>query len=192
MTSLPVQAKLAEALLEVARGAIIDGLKGIQPGSAHTDEVTPELRRRQASFVTLSDHDGGLRGCCGSLEPRSSLAADLASNAWRTAFGDPRFEPVTADELPGLELEIALLSPLVKLPVASREELQRGLVAHRHGLLLECGGLRATFLPKVWTSLPDPHSFVGQLMRKGGISGWSEGMQAWTYTTECFQGPLSP
>ena len=53
------------------------------------------------------------------------------------------------------------------------------------GLLIEAGGLRATFLPTVWASFPNPVDFLGALKKKAGMEITS-GYDAWRYTTQDF------
>ena len=67
--------------------------------------------RRAACFVTLKKH-GELRGCIGTLEPAEpSLGGEIARNAHSSALRDPRFPPVTGDELEALTCSVDVLSP---------------------------------------------------------------------------------
>ena len=122
-----------------------------------------------ASFVSLHRR-GALRGCMGSLEARRPLAEDVAGNARAAAYLDPRFPPVAPEEIAELELEISVLGPARPLPAASEAELVAALRPGVDGLVLREGGRRATYLPSVWTQLPDPAEFVRQLKRKAGLS----------------------
>lgn len=168
----------------VARRSIEYGLRTGRPLPVPLAEVPPELRERRASFVTLHE-DGALRGCIGALEPRLPLVADVAENAFKAAFEDPRFPPVRPPELPHLEISVSVLSPLEPLPVESEEELLRVVRPGVDGLLLAAGPYRGTFLPDVWESLPDPRDFVRELKRKAGLPpvGWPPGARVYRYTT---------
>jgi uncharacterized protein len=148
------------------------------------DPVLDELR---ASFVTLM-RNHGLRGCIGSLEARRGLLEDVIHNAAAAAFRDPRFPPLRSAELPELEIEISVLSPSAPLPVDDRADLLRRLEPGRHGLILQEGARRATFLPAVWESLPSPEDFLSQLLLKAGLSRdhWSDRLRFFVYTTESF------
>lgn len=141
------------------------------------------LRLPAASFVTLRRHNGELRGCIGELEARRPLVESVAHNARNAALHDPRFEPVGAEELRDLEIHISVLGPLQPLAVHSREELVAALRPGTDGLLLDDGLHRATFLPAVWASLPDPDRFVRELERKAGLDGenWPLTLRAWRY-----------
>jgi AmmeMemoRadiSam system protein A len=147
------------------------------------DDYPPELRRPGASFVTIRDAAGGLRGCIGSLEARRPLVEDVAENAFSAAFGDSRFPALQVDELPDLELHVSILGPPEALAPRSRAELLAMLRPGRDGLILEDRGRRATFLPQVWESLSDADDFVGQLWRKAGLpeDHWSPHVRAWRY-----------
>ncbi len=176
-------------LLATARETLARGVLGERhrPDLARCE---PSLRRNAATFVTLRA-GARLRGCRGILEPVRPLLEDVAYNTWLTAFEDSRFPPVEAAELGALTIEISLLSPLRRVPAETREALFEALLPGETGLILAEGGLRATFLPKEWQSLPEPHSFVDALLRKAGLPthGWSTGRQAWIYTTESLAGP---
>jgi AmmeMemoRadiSam system protein A len=179
-------------LLELARTAIRDGLTSPIPPALPDVPAKGPLAEPGASFVTLT-RAGQLRGCRGTLIPIQPLAADVASNAFLTAFQDPRFRPLAADELADLALEIAVLSPLEALPPLTEAELLATLRPNVDGLVIEDAGRRATFLPKVWTTLEDPAEFVRELKRKAGLPAtyWSRTMRCHRYTTQNFSGAFT-
>lgn len=175
-----------ERLLALALEAIEHGLGQARPAQEPAVGELPEpLRAPGASFVTLT-HAGELRGCCGVLEPFRPLAHDVWQNAWASAFSDPRFPALVPRELPLLEVEVSVLSRLEPLRATTVTELTAALEPHLHGLVLALGPRRATFLPKVWKSLPDPARFIDELRAKAGMpSGpWPPGVLAWRYTVE--------
>jgi AmmeMemoRadiSam system protein A len=180
-----------EALLELARTAIRDGLADPVP-PALPEAAQGLLAEPGASFVTLTRH-GQLRGCRGVLDAIQPLAADVAANAFFSAFDDPRFQPLTAEELDDLEIEISVLSPLEPLPPMSEEELITMLRPGVDGLVLEDDGRRGTFLPKVWDMLPDPAEFIRELKRKAGLPPdyWARTMRCHRYATENFGGSFA-
>lgn len=122
-------------------------------------------------FVTLQKWEPArreyhLRGCIGSLSPRP--LADLAKFARKSAFEDGRFEPLTAGEVPALEIGVSLL--VAYEPAAGGPE---DWVVGKHGVILEfaAGGRRysATYLPEVaaeqgWTQ----REALESLVRKAG------------------------
>jgi AmmeMemoRadiSam system protein A len=134
------------------------------------------------AFVTL--HSGcQLRGCIGTLEGREPLARAVAVNGRTAAVGDPRFPPVTPDELSNITLEVSVLTPL--RPVAGPAEIVIG----RHGILLQKLGRQAVFLPQVATEQGwDLPTTLTHLCRKAGLPGeaWREGAGLRVFEAEVF------
>jgi AmmeMemoRadiSam system protein A len=176
-----------EILLRIAYQSICSGLQTRQPAAVSVDGVSARLSARRASFVTLHA-DEKLRGCIGSLEPRTSLAEDVSFNAYAAAFRDPRFRPLQADELDTLSLDISVLSPPERLEFDSESSLLEAIRPGIDGLILQDQAFRSTFLPSVWESLPEPARFLGHLKLKAGLAAdyWSESIRIWRYTTESF------
>jgi hypothetical protein len=174
-------------LTEVARASIAHGLSHGLPLPTRAEDYEPALRAIRGTFVTL-DLDGALRGCIGSLEAHQPLVEDVARHAFDAAFRDPRFLPVTAAEAPRLELHISVLSPNEPLVLREEADLLRQLRPGVDGLIIAQGRHRATFLPSVWESLPEPTQFLAHLKRKAGIppAPSDEPLRAWRYTTESF------
>jgi AmmeMemoRadiSam system protein A len=152
-----------KTLLALARAAIESRLFG----SATTVDVS-WLKQAGATFVTLTK-DGALRGCIGSLEARRPLGADVAENALAAAFRDPRFAPMTPEEWPSVRVEVSLLSAPKPVRFADEADLLSQIRVGEDGLILECDGRRATFLPQVWESLPEKPAFLRELVRKAGL-----------------------
>ena len=182
------------ALLGIARGAIQVGLErfGIADAKSVVDvsSLPAELLQPRATFVTLTKA-GSLRGCTGSLEAVRPLALDVVENACHSAFRDPRFPPIQMSELLSLRIELSVLSPLEPVPVASEAELLERLEPSM-GLVIEEGGRRGTFLPKVWESLPEPQRFLDELKAKAGFPPgyWSGSVRVFCYRTQTFAEPV--
>lgn len=172
-----------ETLLWLARESIERGLHGERAriSAIHYDGV---LGESGASFVTLNQ-SGNLRGCIGSLEARQPLVVDVSSNARSAAFRDPRFAPVTARDLPQLDIHISVLTPATPMSFHSEADLIEQLQPGVDGLILSLGMQRGTFLPSVWESLPDAREFLQQLKRKAGlpVDFWSTDVQVDRYST---------
>ena len=179
-------------LLALVREVIDQGChQGQRCASTDATAWSATERGPGASFVTLTINRQ-LRGCCGSLHPVRSLVEDLAENAWRTAFADPRFPPVASAELPRLHLDISLLSALEPVPATDPEGLMAAVEPGVHGLLIACGERRATFLPKVWDQLPDAGDFLRHLKHKARLPIAGHGpLKAWRYTATCFGGAFA-
>ncbi len=155
-----------QTLLRLARQSIEQALRG-QPPRLPAD-LDPRLLEPGAVFVTLT-LAGALRGCIGSLVAHRPLAEDVQQNALAAAFDDPRFSPLTADELPHVHIEISLLTPYRPLAYRDADELLRLLRPGIDGVLLESGWHRATFLPQVWEHFSDPQEFLAHLCLKAGL-----------------------
>lgn len=173
-------------LITVARDSLHHGLVH---GAALAVEIMayPEpLRRNGATFVTLTTPEGHLRGCIGSPEPWRPLVRDVAENAYRAGFHDPRFPPLTDGELSSVSVSLSVLTPPVPFPVESEEDLIARLRPGVDGLILADGGQRGLFLPAVWESLRDPRDFVRHLKRKAGLPAghWSPTMTAQRFTAK--------
>lgn len=173
-------------LLKLARSVLVARLTG--SSVERPEAVSPALSQKQGCFVTLHKH-GQLRGCIGTIEPVTTLLAGVENNAVNAAFKDPRFSPLKSEELPEIEIEISVLSVPEPLLYNDAEELKSGLVPGVHGVILSGGGRRATFLPQVWTQLPDKEAFLAHLCRKAGLAGnaWKSGsLEIQTYQAEYF------
>jgi AmmeMemoRadiSam system protein B/AmmeMemoRadiSam system protein A len=171
---------LGHALLARARNAIAAalGLPGRAPEPWH-----PALARPGATFVTLQ-RGGRLRGCIGRLVAGTHpLEDDVRRNACRAAFEDPRFPPLAASEWLGLSVEVSLLGPVEALGELDEAQALRTIRPGLDGVILACGGRSATFLPQVWSQLPEPQAFFAALREKAGLprEGWAPGTRLSRY-----------
>jgi AmmeMemoRadiSam system protein B/AmmeMemoRadiSam system protein A len=172
-------ASRGEVLLDVARGAIARGVGLDGPLASNAAWLT----QHGASFVTLTRH-GRLRGCIGSLEAHRPLGEDVAQNALAAAMRDPRFAPLSREEYPVIRVEVSELSAPERMDVRHEADALAHMQPGIDGIVFECGGRRATFLPQVWEQLPDPGEFMGQLKRKAGFPAdfWSPAVRLSRYT----------
>src|SRR5574340_695132 len=88
-------------LLEMAREALACAVRGESFPPLDYQSLTPALREKGASFVTLTKR-GSLRGCIGTLEARQPLAEDVREHAAEAGLDDYLFTPVTREEVPGV------------------------------------------------------------------------------------------
>ncbi len=185
----PLSPAQGETLLSVARESIANGLSTGKALSVRASNYEPRLREVRASFVTLNI-DERLRGCIGSLEAKLPLVEDVAEHAFAAAFRDPRFPLLIEDEFPKLDIHVSILTPNEPMSFSDEADLLSQLRPGVDGLIIAKGGRRATFLPSVWESLPEPAQFLAHLKLKAGItdSDSSEPLQAWRYTTESIPG----
>jgi AmmeMemoRadiSam system protein A len=99
---------------------------------------------------------------------------DVIDNALACAFGDLRFFPLAAAELLKVKISISVLNKPQCLPVNGPDDLLKKLVPGKHGLIMEKGTARATFLPVVWEQLPNKEQFLEHLSLKACLArdGW--------------------
>ncbi len=170
---------LGPVLLALARASILHGLaQGVaKPVSPAT--LPAPLAAPGAVFVTLK-RNGALRGCIGSPMAWRPLGEDVADNAFKAAFADPRFPPLRPEEMDRLQLSVSLLTPPQPMAFANEADLLAQLRPRTDGLIIEDLGRRALFLPSVWEQLPDKAVFLAQLKIKAGLGAghWSPGFRA--------------
>jgi AmmeMemoRadiSam system protein A len=177
-------------LLRLARNSIDYGLDHDKPVPVDLDGLPVDLIQPAATFTTLR-LDEKLRGCCGTLEAAHPLATDVARSAFQAAFRDLRFQPLARDEFGRIRLEVSVLSPLEVITVTDEADLLNRLAPGTDGLVIVEGARRATFLPKVWESLPDPSQFLAALKIKCGLPEdyWSERLEFFRYRTSLYAEP---
>ena len=179
-----------QELLRLARGSIEYGLLHGESLPVDCQAFSPALREPGATFTTVWLEDE-LRGCCGTIEAVRSLAEDVAYSAFRAAYRDSRFEAVRENELGVIRLEVSVLSPLEPLTVSGEAELLEQLTPGTDGLVIFADGNRATLLPKVWETIPEPRQFLDALKAKCGLPTdfWSEQLEFQRYRTKTYSEP---
>ena len=158
-----------QTLLHMAREAMEHAVRGEKLSQLQIESLTPNLREQGASFVTLTIR-GQLRGCIGALEAFQPLADDVREHAVAAALEDPRFPPVSEDELNRIQVEVSRLTRPVPLEYKDAGDLLSKLRPHVDGVILRDGYHRATFLPQVWEKIPNPSEFLDNLCHKMGTS----------------------
>ena len=181
---LPLTESDQQALLRMAREALEGFLSSDEiPDVPEPDEA---LRQPCGAFVTLRKGKS-LRGCIGVIEAVNPLYLTVRECAVWAARHDPRFPPVTKNELRGLNLEISVLSPLEDI---APENIEVG----RHGLLISRGGVRGLLLPQVaveWSW--DRERFLDETCRKAGLplDAWRHGARIQAFTAQILEEPHS-
>jgi AmmeMemoRadiSam system protein A len=161
------------------------GSKGGRPGDAESPQVAlarraieayvregrliepprdeSSLSHRAGAFVSL--HRGSeLRGCIGSVQPSTaSLAEEIVAMAVQAATQDPRFPPLTADELADLQISVDVLSD--PEPIDGTSELDPA----RYGVIVSRDWRRGLLLPDL-DGVDSPEQQVAIACRKAGIS----------------------
>lgn len=174
-------AREREELLRVARSSVTAAAAG-QGRSSPSSPESASLVRPGGAFVTLH-LSGGLRGCIGTFESSEPLYCTVAEMARSATVGDPRFPPVKPTEVPELDVEISVLSPLRK--VQRPEEVEVG----RHGVYVVQEPYHGVLLPQVavehgW----DRETFLDHTCRKAGLppGAWRRGATIYVFEAEVF------
>ncbi len=161
ITETPFSGEEKEFLHRLARGAIEHQLLG-RPLPSREGE-TPRLSEKRGAFVTLKTH-GQLRGCIGHIQAVKPLSQTVIDMAQAAAFQDPRFPPLSKQELKDLSIEISALTPFHH--VKDIKEIQVG----KHGLFIERGYNSGLLLPQVATEYGwDPQTFLEHTCQKAGL-----------------------
>jgi AmmeMemoRadiSam system protein A len=162
-------------LLQIARNAVRSYLSGQSPRLPEINAGV--LAESHGIFVSI--HQGtALRGCIGNIHPAGPLYRTAAECAIAAAVGDPRFMPMMAAELPGVEFEISVLSPMSR--ISDIHEIEVG----KHGLLISRGNARGLLLPQVATAYGwTRERFLQETCAKAGLKpdAWKDGA-----AIECF------
>ncbi len=172
-----------ERLAEIALQSIQHGLESDSPLKPDAGDFPAVMLEKSACFVTIKKMQK-LRGCIGSLHANMPLVNAVADSAFKAAFKDPRFPPVTSDELEQIEISISVLSPQEEINFKNEAELLAKLRPGIDGLVIENQRRSATFLPSVWEQIPDKSKFLAQLKVKAGISRDQAVTRAWRYTAD--------
>lgn len=173
-----------QRLLEIAKQTVESYVKA---GKApEFSESRPALNQKLGAFVTLKKN-GQLRGCIGRFtsDDNPSLYQTVWQMAIAAATQDVRFLPVSRDELPDLEYEVSVLSPLKKID--DWHQIQLG----KHGVEIRKGGRSGVFLPQVaqetgWNF----ETFMGQLCSQKAGLDWNcwqdKDTQLYIFTAQVF------
>lgn len=166
-------------LLDYAR----DTLRAVAEGSGVGDAPCGGVLDEPAAvFVTLR-RGAALRGCLGRTVPHSPLGAAVREMTMDAATQDPRFPPVTPEEVPEIHIEISRLS-------APRPATCDDVVVGRHGVVIRGGSRVGLLLPQVATEFGcDATQFLELACRKAGlpVSAWQdEGVSISVFEAEVF------
>ena len=162
-------------LLELAQNAVEGAVRNHKLYEPHATG-DHALDQNRGAFVTLME-GGKLRGCVGYTSAAQPLYKAIRDTATLAALRDPRFPPVTEGELPRLQYEVSVLSPLLRVDDINRIEIGK------HGLLVKNGHHEGLLLPQFpveqhW----DRIRFLQETCVKAGLSP-----DCWTHSdTEIF------
>ena len=169
-------------LLDLARRSLDAYFAGDPPPRLASDRAEA-FGDARGVFVTWKI-GGELRGCIGTLAPEGDLPRVVAEFARRAALEDPRFPPMTPDELARADVEISVLT--APEPVANAADIEVG----RDGLIVEGRGRRGLLLPQVATEWGfSARRFLEESCRKAGLppDAWRDaGVRVWKFQAEVF------
>jgi len=170
------------ALLAIAWQSVVARVAGEQLAFLPPANLPPA----SGVFVTLKHH-GRLQGCLGTLECLQDLGREVVRCAADAATIDPRFAPVTSEQLPGLSVEVSVLGPLEQID--DGRPFSECIVIGRHGLVIERGRRRGVLLPQVaterqWTA----EQFLRQTCIKAGLDpdAYRSGATVYRFEAEVF------
>ncbi len=165
-------------LFKIARNSIQAKLFDNKKFITDETSVTENLKKHMGAFVTLKI-DGSLKGCIGRFVSSEPLYQVVQESALSSAFEDPRFSPLTKDELKNTDIEITVLGPLKKINSISE------IILGKHGIYIKKGNQAGTMLPQVatengWTV----EQFLGVTSKEKAGLGWDGWKDADVYIYE--------
>lgn len=182
---------LNDIVIALAKAAILVALN--QPEEfdlEHALKTYPALQDNGAAFVTINKQPNEqLRGCIGSLQAYRPLYKDIILNAQAAALRDPRFVPLSIEELAQIKIEVSILSEPKILIYDDINDLRNKIVPFQDGIVLKLNSNQATYLPQVWEQLPQFDEFFSSLCRKANLSNHclSQHPEILTYTVKKYK-----
>lgn len=175
MKGLTVTEEEGEIGLKLAREAIKkyldENIKIKAP-----ENLSEAFDEKHGVFVTLNKNED-LRGCIGYPYPILPLKDAIIEAAISASVSDPRFPPVTVNELANINIEVTILTTPQPLKVKQRKEMPKKIEVGRHGLIVKKGLYQGLLLPQVatennWTA----EEFLCQTCWKAGLNAdaWLE------------------
>ncbi len=166
-----------EYLLKSARQTLRDSFSFTSTESVVPTQY-PELTSKCGAFVSLHLQKK-LRGCIGTFSQDKPLYLQVREMAFSAAFSDPRFNSLREEELPMLQIEISVLTPLKKISGPS------DIIPGKHGIYIRKGFYSGTYLPQViketgWSV----DEFLGHCSAEKAGLGWDGWKTADLYTYE--------
>jgi AmmeMemoRadiSam system protein B/AmmeMemoRadiSam system protein A len=155
-------------LHQIAKTVVENKVRGKAVPDFKIESTT--LKENRGAFVTIQKR-GQLRGCIGYIEGHGPLYKTIEEMAEAAAFRDPRFSPVKEKELPDLDIEISVLTPLRK--ITNVNEIEVG----KHGIYIKKGWFSGLLLPQVATEYGwDRQTFLEHTCQKAGLpsNAWKE------------------
>lgn len=159
-------------LVKLARRAVKEYLE-TRKVTETTRRIPEKLLRPCGVFVTINSIENGekeLRGCIGYPYPTDPLVEAVIQSAVSAATQDPRFNPLTKDELDKVVFEVSVLTPPQVLEVKRPQDYPSKIRIGEDGLIIEKGMFKGLLLPQVpveWNW--DQEEFLCQCCIKAGL-----------------------
>ena len=170
MKKLEEEKEKSDGYVKLARASLESYIK-YKRKLEYPDGISDELKKslpkeiftkRAGAFVSIHKN-GSLRGCIGTIMPtEDSLAEEIIENAISASTRDPRFDPITEDELKWLEINVDVLGEPEDIDDKSQLDVKR------YGVIVSCGARRGLLLPDL-EGVDDVDTQISIAMRKGGI-----------------------
>ena len=182
MEEIVLAQKEKDYLLKIARRSVEAGVKAEEPPKI--SNCSEALMNPSGVFVSIHTFKE-LRGCIGWAESSKPLVETVIEVAAKAALEDPRFNPLTAEELEDIEIEISVLSPMKEIKDVNEIEVGE------HGIMMEQGFNRGLLLPQVATEYSwNRETFLNQTARKAGlpVNAWKKGdVKIFIFSAEVFE-----
>jgi uncharacterized protein len=157
----------AEELINLARKTVESEIHTSQK-TTFSKKIEERFSEKYGLFVTIHKNNE-LRGCIGIIQPVYPLYEGIIHLAKSAAFEDPRFTPISAEELNDLEYEISILTEPEKVSL-SKEEIPGIIRIGKHGLIIKKGPYSGLLLPQVAKEHRfSPKQFLEQTCLKAGL-----------------------
>jgi uncharacterized protein len=161
-----------EFLVRLARNTVkqyLESGKTLKPPK----ETPKKLFEHCGVFVTINSLRRGekeLRGCIGFPYPTSPLVEAVIDSAINAATEDPRFEPLSPDELEKVVFEVSVLTPPEPVEVKNPQDYVSKIKVGEDGLIVERGSYKGLLLPQVPVELGwCEEEFLCQCCMKAGV-----------------------
>ena len=153
--------------VEYARNVIEEYVKNQRIPTTNLDKVFNETQGAFVTIHTYPDHD--LRGCIGIPLPVMPLKEAIAEGA-KSATHDPRFPPLSEQELDNIIIEVTVLTKPEPINVENPQDYLKQIKIGRDGLIVEQGFYKGLLLPQVpveqgW----DKQEFLSHTCMKAGL-----------------------
>ena len=172
-----------QLLLKIARDSISEYLMNGKTRKYNEIMLPPSLLQKAGAFVTYH-RKGELRGCVGRFNSDRPLYIIVQNISITSATKDNRFKAIKREELPELNIEISVLSPLHQ--IFSKDEFD----PDQHGIYIKKDGRIGTYLPQVakstgWTK----EELLGHCARDKAGLHWNDWKEAklFIYTAQVFR-----